>query len=161
MGFSHDRSLGLYLDAVAAAGYVAVDGAEIRTGNSVADVAGSADAPPSTPDDLIAAAKLELTTEEKDILAGKHGEAAKVAMRIMVRAASCESAPHLLEISQAHIVRFIIFKAVVSCLIAAGLRAQIALPTAFIFAHAVRLRVSVGRLYLHRPRRPPLRKDTR
>lgn len=57
----------------------------------------------SSADKLIANSTLELTEEEQYMLSGGQGEAVKIAMRILTRAAVIQGARNLMEISQAHI----------------------------------------------------------
>lgn len=48
-------------------------------------------------------ADIDLSDEDKQILAGEHGKAAEISMRIVLRMAQLQSAPNLIDITQAHI----------------------------------------------------------
>jgi predicted aconitase len=95
--------------AVAKHAHAKVQGTVVLVGADATEVAaleaarGAAMPAPATPDDLLAASRLRLTDEERDMLSGGGGKAAAVAMRILARAAAIDGAPNLLPITQAHI----------------------------------------------------------
>ncbi|REG84375.1 putative aconitase subunit 1 [Marinomonas pollencensis] len=59
-------------------------------------------APPTTLP-LISSAELTLSEFDQACLLGEHGKAHQVAMRIIIRMAQLQGAPHLIDVSQAHI----------------------------------------------------------
>ncbi len=98
-------------DKVSGAAFAAVDGGVVIAGASLEEVqaervrreqAGELP-PPRSPEELLRAAGLQLTVEEHDMLSGGKGEATKLAMRVLARAAAIEGARELLPVTQAHI----------------------------------------------------------
>jgi len=75
-----------------------ISGDKIYT--SASNIEFPADLPPSTEQ---ARPKVSLTQLDKDILAGDHGDAATIAMKILLQIASIQGAESLIDVSQAHI----------------------------------------------------------
>uniref|UniRef100_A0A7S3SIT8 Aconitase X catalytic domain-containing protein n=1 Tax=Emiliania huxleyi TaxID=2903 RepID=A0A7S3SIT8_EMIHU len=93
-------SLGDSFDRLEAHTHAAVAGSTV--------ICGAGPLPPaprsfSTADERLAASALQLEPEERAMLAGERGRAARVAMRVVARAAEVCDAERLLRISQAHI----------------------------------------------------------
>ena len=89
-------------EALAGASHAAVQGSTVYCSSDSVEL-DEASSKHSSADELLAASGLQLTVDERSMLEGDRGEARRVAMRILSRAAAVQGAPHLIEITQAHI----------------------------------------------------------
>ena len=79
--------------------HVVVDGATVHTAADPTQLPGLTQQF-SSPDELLRRSALQLTTEEQSMLDGSEGEAKRMAMRILARAAAIDGAPELIPVTQ-------------------------------------------------------------